>query len=102
MHELDLKLLNEKEDEIKISLKQELEAIALSRNVFYSIEPENNFFYFVDKLYFESNQIPSINEFYKSLKNILNTQLIVNRAIGIWIPNLGSDEGSKGSLSMFG
>ncbi|MFX0072282.1 MAG: hypothetical protein ACFFAO_14445 [Candidatus Hermodarchaeota archaeon] len=102
LDEIDLKLLKEKEEEVKINLKQDLETIALARNVFYSIDPENNLFYFVDKLYFEGNQIPSINEFYNLLKNILNTQLIVNRAIGIWLPNLGSDEGNRGSLSMFG
>ncbi|MFX0072517.1 MAG: DUF2299 family protein [Candidatus Hermodarchaeota archaeon] len=103
LHETDFKILKEMDNKVKIHLKQNLETIALRRNVFYNIHPEKNLFRFIDKLYIFNNQLPSINEFYNSLKNILNTQLLVNRAIGMGLPNLiVSDEGNKGSLSMFG
>lgn len=100
--EKDFEIIKKLDDNLKTQIRNELRNVALFRNLFFNIKLENNDITIKDKLYLDGDKIPTINKFYRSLRNILNSQIIILDILNARFPKLQEfDKDNLGSSEMF-
>ncbi|MFW9881496.1 MAG: DUF2299 family protein [Candidatus Thorarchaeota archaeon] len=86
-----LKLVKELDISKKQILTNELKFYLLSQNLLSTIDFDNNFFVFLDKLYFNDSDYPNINELYHSIMKIINSQIAVMNILSGYLGVINKD-----------